>query len=724
MPTFQSADVFIEEVPQAQAPVGVSASEMGVCGFTQRGPINTPIKVNSLTQYNQTFGPNITTSLVPMTVEQFFTNGGQTAIVSRVVPINSVLGQVVVDSPAKYTFVAKSPGDWANTFRVEVAGNMSFLDETVGAERWLGFDVGVQEPDSTGTYLDDEFFENIQFTNSIASNYITRIMNDPDTGSQYVTVVEGTTGTPAGFAVQSISAEIVGYGDGVTRRFRGVFSGLTYAGPALSLSPVAAGNVNDGLHQYRVTALDAAGNETVLSRISQITVVDNTTSGQVALAAIPVGPTGTVSRNIYRTTAGDVDFLLLANIADNTTVVYADNTADTGLTVELPASAQIDPGLILRNTGGATKVTITHNAISITDDGFGNLTAVSGLDPAGNNRVDYENATYDYTLLVAPAIAANGTAVYKRLPAVVDFNLAGGTNGVGVITRNDISNPSLQPTLEGMFAFEKLLDVVNLVLPDFAGDVTVSRDQADYANSRRDRFAILSVPQGQTVSEDLVFVTNQLARTTKRAAVYAPWIKWKNSITNAIDVVPPLGMIAGIYARTDSTRNVGKAPAGKVDGAVSGSSGPEILFSVADRDRLYPRKVNPIVSSTPTGYAVWGDRTLSDDPAWIYINVVRLFMFLEEFVYQRLYFALFENNGPDLWSKIRHTLDGDFSSFFNQKYFAGATKSDAYFITCDQTNNTPADVQAGIVYVDIGVAPNIPAQFIVVRFQQKTATQI
>lgn len=731
MANFASPNVFIQEVPAATAQEGVSASQIGVVGFTQRGPINKPIKVRSLEEFSRTFGPNIRTTLVPLTVEQFFKNGGRVAVVVRVVPANSLEATAVIDSPTKFTINATAPGDWGNSFRVAIQGNANFLDETIGSENWKKYDLLVEEPDQFGTFLADEIFEAVQFTNDTGSDFVSNVVNDTTTGSNFIQILEAAGGTPNGFGVQTITAELLATGDGTKKRFKGTVLGLNTVPPTLALSGTP-GNVNNGQHNYLVTFVNAQGIETIAAPPTAITVVDHTTSGQVNLTAIPLGAVGAgvVKRNIYRTAAGGINYQLLTIINDNTTTIYTDNTFDVNLGVTVPNSAYPDPALILRNTGGATKVTfsvvVATITKTITDDGFGNLTSTVGvLDPSGNNRFDYQTGTFDFTLLTSADAASSVTTTYKRLPSVLFFPLSGGSNGVGVLTRNEVTHPSLIPNLEGMYAFNKLQDIVNIAIPDFAGDATVGRDQVDYAASRRDRFIILTTPRGSSIPAAQIFVTNSLARTDKHAAVYYPWLKWLNTATGGNDVVPPLGAIAGIFARTDANKNVSKAPAGKDDGAIIGAVGPEFDLGIEDRDRLFPRKINPIANSAATGFAVWGDRTLSDDVNFRFIGVTRLFMFMEEFVFIRLQPFLFENNGPALWTRVRNTLNGDFTTFFNQHYFAeGAVKSDSFFIRVDETNNTQADIDAGILNVDIGIAPNKPAEFIVVRFQPLATPRI
>jgi phage tail sheath protein FI len=165
---------------------------------------------------------------------------------------------------------------------------------------------------------------------------------------------------------------------------------------------------------------------------------------------------------------------------------------------------------------------------------------------------------------------------------------------------------------------------------------------------------------------------------------------------------------------------VGKAPGGTVDGALVFLLGLEADSTLGQRDLLYPFKINPLISGPQTGLAVWGVRTMSLQPEWKYINVRRLFMFLEKSVFNATHWIVFENNGNALWGKIKAQLTGFLLSLFNEGYFAGKRPSEGFFIICDESNNTPQTIELGQVIIDIGVAANKPAEFVIFRFSQQT----
>jgi phage tail sheath protein FI len=386
----------------------------------------------------------------------------------------------------------------------------------------------------------------------------------------------------------------------------------------------------------------------------------------------------------------------------------------------------------------------TAVARTITDDGNGNL--VGDVDPTGNNTLDYTTGALDLKTLflirgatlvnITFSSAAQEAAHDERFGdtakqftlGATDFYEVGeeGTFDSTNWGRSQFTSPVLIPTNRGIYALSRIEDILQVILPDFAGDVTVTGDLLDYASARSqqpsggDRFIILTVPMGSDPQEAVDWLRFSLARSSDYAAVYWPWVRVADTLANNRPMtMPPLGHIAGIYARTDSTKNVGKTPAGTVDGQLNFLLGLEYVATQGERDLVYPSKINPLISSPQTGLAVWGGRTISNRPEWRYINARRLFMFLEKSIYNETFWAVFENNGPGLWAKLRTQIGGFLNFLFSEGYFAGANPTQAFFVVCDDTNNLAVTIDQGQVIMDVGVAPNKPAEFVRVRFAQK-----
>lgn len=385
----------------------------------------------------------------------------------------------------------------------------------------------------------------------------------------------------------------------------------------------------------------------------------------------------------------------------------------------------------------------TGTAKTITDDGDGNLTGA--VDASGINTIVYATGVISFTpaaniqgdsLMVATFYSAGSETTHTEdvgdtTKAYIDSTLSPvkdyyneGCEGTAALSRSDVSDPTtLETPQRGMYALDQVDEIMQVVIPDFESDVLVIGDELDWAERKLDKYIILTTPVGKTAQKAVDWYRYSLGRYSKFAAIYWPWVKVADPLSNNRAVLfPALGHIAGIYARTDIVRNVGKSPGGTVDGQLRYLVGLERVTTKGDRDTVYQNKINPLISSPQTGNAVWGVRQISLESEWRYINARRLFMFLEKSVYNATFWIVFENNGPGLWTRIKLQLSGFLNNLFNEGYFAGTKPDEAYFVICDETNNPQSSIDAGMVIIDIGVAPNKPAEFVRFRFQQKTLT--
>jgi phage tail sheath protein FI len=207
------------------------------------------------------------------------------------------------------------------------------------------------------------------------------------------------------------------------------------------------------------------------------------------------------------------------------------------------------------------------------------------------------------------------------------------------------------------------------------------------------------------------------------AAVYFPYLIEGNPLLNGqLGYFAPSGAMAGIMARTDAARGVWKAPAGINDGAISGTSGLSIRLSDTDSGLLNPQGINCLRTFPVYGNVVWGARTLKGADVlnndYKYVPVRRLALYIEASLKRGLQWAVFEPNADPLWSSIRLSVNSFMNTLFRQGAFAGSTAKDAYFVACDATTTTQTDIEQGIVNVQVGFAPLLPAEFVVITIQQ------
>jgi Bacteriophage tail sheath protein len=230
-----------------------------------------------------------------------------------------------------------------------------------------------------------------------------------------------------------------------------------------------------------------------------------------------------------------------------------------------------------------------------------------------------------------------------------------------------------------------------------------------------DRIAILDPPPSLSPQQAKEWRMESAGYDSKYAALYYPWIKIFDPATGTNTMVPPSGHMAGVWARNDALRGVHKAPANEV---VRGAVALETQVTKNEQELLNPIGVNCIRAFPGRGIRVWGARTLSSDPAWRYLNVRRLFNYLEESILGGTQWAVFEPNDDALWGKIRRAISAFLVMEWRKGALFGLTPDEAYFVRCDRETNPAEAIDAGQVVCEIGVSPVKPAEFVVFRLSQ------
>jgi phage tail sheath protein FI len=229
------------------------------------------------------------------------------------------------------------------------------------------------------------------------------------------------------------------------------------------------------------------------------------------------------------------------------------------------------------------------------------------------------------------------------------------------------------------------------------------------------RLAILDTPPNLSPQQVKDWRVNGAGYDSKFAALYWPYIKVFDPASGTNRFVPPSGHIAGIWARNDDTRGVHKAPANEI---IRGAITLQTTITKAEHDLLNPVGINCIRAFPGRGVRVWGARTLSSDPAWRYLNVRRLFNYLEESILLGTQWVVFEPNDPALWARIRRTISAFLINEWRKGALFGLTADEAYFVKCDSETNPAEGIDAGQVLCQIGVAPVKPAEFVIFQLSQ------
>jgi hypothetical protein len=209
--------------------------------------------------------------------------------------------------------------------------------------------------------------------------------------------------------------------------------------------------------------------------------------------------------------------------------------------------------------------------------------------------------------------------------------------------------------------------------------------------------------------------------TSGYGACYSPWFITDNPLATGMSdkyiITPPAGFIAGVIAGTDSKAGGGvhKAPANE---PVLGIS--ELVTSVSDREQaaLNVKGINIVRHRPGAGIRVWGARTIASDALWNYVNVRRLFLFVERSVRDSVNWAVFQPNNDSTRGSLRDSIAGFLFRLYNMGMLDGTSWQDAFTVQCDRENNPEADIRAGMLTVDVQIRPVFPAEFIRIRFQQ------
>lgn len=331
----------------------------------------------------------------------------------------------------------------------------------------------------------------------------------------------------------------------------------------------------------------------------------------------------------------------------------------------------------------------------------------------------------------APAKDKDGKEVPAKAASIIPYELCGGKGESMVLTLAGGSNGSvLNVTADaymgkddgpgkrtGLQAFLENSNVSIMAIPG----VTAPEVQAaliGFCESKKSCFAILDVPVELKKTNDVASFRDMYDSTY--AAMYHPWLEMYDAGAKRSAYFPPSGAIAGIYARTDNERGVHKAPANEV---VRGCTGLSCAYNEGEQDILNPIGVNLIRAFTGRGIRVWGARTISSNGLWKYLNVRRLFIYIEETIKASTNWVVFEPNSQVLWGRVTRTISSFLATCWRDGALAGATPDQAFFVECGPTTMTQDDIDNGRLICQIGIAPVKPAEFVIFRITQKTASE-
>ncbi|MEY8199875.1 MAG: phage tail sheath C-terminal domain-containing protein [Colwellia sp.] len=343
-------------------------------------------------------------------------------------------------------------------------------------------------------------------------------------------------------------------------------------------------------------------------------------------------------------------------------------------------------------------------------------------------------------------------------------NLEGGTGDAHTDTNEKVGNKSSEETSNtskndsgplkwatlkaGLSKYEVVNDVNLIVIPDLCllkkDEVkTALKDLSMFCEKTKDDcFFIADIPQSDpdynTPTQLATFVdTNDLTDYRGFGAIYYPYIQIANPAYYFPTAdgkpakaakqlfIPPSGAIAGTYAATDAKVGVYKAPAGIRDGRLGIALKEEVKVTEIQLGLLNVGGINNLKSFPGTGVCIWGARTTALETSayaqWKYVNVRRLFLFVEQSIKQSSRWVVFEPNSDKLWGIIIRNVTAFLTSLWREGALFGESAEEAFFVKVDAENNPPASRNAGQLIIEIGIAPVFPAEFVIIRIGQKTA---
>lgn len=742
--------VYVQEVSSGVRTIaGVSTSVTAFVGEAKRGPVNTPTTVFSFTEFERTFGGQTDGMRLAFAVQQFFLNGGSEAIIVRIADSPSPAAiqlKRINTATLGLTVTARFDGEWGRDLRVQVDLSPNQPDSY--------FDLTIfYAPDGNRDQQIVERFEMLSM-NSADPRYVETIVNG---ASAYVTVAR--TGALPATKGTSASRPIVA-SDGTTllkmstliddthNQFRISCNGLapiTVQFGTGEIAPDTAANELASFVSKLAAKIIAAANGNAAYLSSTVAVdavkgfkITSGVGGEFSTVRILPGAQNDLSRHLNAGAANKgVEVDAVATIRPRPTPDSGSVTSDAlgvlAFTTQHLLKVSIDgygPDEIDLGTPSTTKATLAgqirdrirdkrpsvaaYRDFNATYDTVSDkLTLTSGTRGAGSSVVIHKIGTDTLSDLIKVTAGAFTTVVGS------DTALQGGNAGP-VTAANEYNNYIPSGGRKGILALESV-DIFNLMVLPGVTNGSILAEAAAYCEMRR-AFLIIDSPSSLTPSEMKEYILGPDLTKSKNSAVFYPWVGMPNPVKGGkIEIMPPSGAIAGLFARTDGTRGIWKAPAG-TDATVIGAKSVEYALTDNENGLLNPRGVNCIRSFPTYGIINWGGRTLRGDDQmadeWKYIPVRRVALYIEESLFRGLKWVVFEPNDEPLWAQIRLNVGSFMHGLFRQGAFQGSSPKEAYFVKCDRETTTQNDINLGIVNIIVGFAPLKPAEFVVLSIQQ------
>jgi phage tail sheath protein FI len=694
MPEYLHPGVYIEETSfRGKAIEGVSTSTAGIVGRSPKGPEGKPTLVTSFAQFVREFGPaySLTSGVTPKlgdylghSVRAFFENGGKRAYIVRVLHNDALKAFVSTPGGALWTLQTNKV--------LRVGMTVVPLVSTRGLK--VGDHIRIfTRPDPTAAFVD---------RGEVAISAVDVTRNEV-TVPALTAVLIGGAGAPA--TVTSSDADtyfLPAPGPG--------FAAVPPTGPGPTFRAKFRGNGGNSIAvQVRSADRPAVAIRTAAGAATTVLDVAST-------AAFYEGAIVEITR-----TGANRDYQQIQSVnAAARTITLTGATGGAVTVNDFVKTLEID---ILVYEGGALRETFTGLSWNANPAlaSFSRYFAERINDPAnGSDLVEVMTTTSvgPPAPLPAPQPPLMGLTPTGQFTTIngQPVLLTNGSDG-GDPTNVDLIGTDGGPgNRTGIEALRERDDIALVAVPGVT-DEAVQAALLVHCELLKYRFAVLD---GKPATSDISKIESHRNNyDSKYGGYYTPWLKTLDLATGREMLNPPSGYVLGICARVDNERGVHKAPANEV---VRGITDVELRFGDGEQDVLNPKGINLIREFEGRGIRVWGARTTTSDTEWKYVNVRRLFIFLEHSIDRGTQWVVFEPNTESLWQRVVETIESFLFGVWKSGALMGTKPEEAYFVRCDRTTMTQDDIDNGRLVCLIGVAPAYPAEFVIFRIGQFTAS--
>ncbi|TCV86761.1 phage tail sheath family protein [Sulfurirhabdus autotrophica] len=368
-------------------------------------------------------------------------------------------------------------------------------------------------------------------------------------------------------------------------------------------------------------------------------------------------------------------------------------------------------------------VNVKQNTKGISVEVFENL-SMNAADPRYVvNVLKSESSLVDSEIVGAATVPPADTVLDVSGNVPLAAYLTGGGNGNVLNPDESAFETAMIPVsgVGGVYFLDRI-DLFNLLCVPGETKASILSILQKFCRDRRSFLIADSASSASLTTLQNGPDTSLTGNDAINAAFYFPWVLAPDPLQeNRLREFPPCGFVAGLYARTDSSRGVWKAPAG-TEASLTGVAGVKSILTNDENGVLNPKAVNCIRNFPVYGTIIWGARTLQGNDErgseWKYVPVRRTALFLEESLFRALKWVVFEPNDEPLWAQIRLNVGAFMHNLFRQGAFQGKTPQEAYFVKCDKETTTQNDIDLGIVNIVVGFAPLKPAEFVIIKLQQ------